>query len=244
MRIRPLLQYQIKTAQFAIFIFFIACFFGNAIGAVGSAASMRNAAPGEVLVSNNLMLVSAAIFLMIFTGLAGHMNTRFFIARSVSRKESYVASLAFYVLLSAAVSVVNLLIIYGCGLVRMAFGEPFRGVQTDIMTLAAPDTGNTGLFLLFSMSILLMLCMASLLFSTLVARNRLATIGALLLVGIVYGSCLLVPSVLSTTVDVLKFMFTHETSIWHVILRQLGVAAVLAALVYPAMRKMPAARAK
>lgn len=247
MRLKTLFKYNVSTIKVAVLIFTSCYMLGMLISSVASTLSGNVVMGSSIetesgIVTFSTSIVAFAIFMLVSSLIGSQQDTRFLITRSVSRKEIYISNVLFVFPLAAFMTVLQIGTIYLDSFVRWLLSKEWRGLGVDIQAYQAPNMDNIFVFFAVAFSILLTFGSLSYLLGSLLARWKAPVIGALIVSGIVFVTCLAVPSSYRVIADALKFMFIDENNGLWIALKQivLSVAVLLAA--FPVMRRITAAK--
>lgn len=248
MRLKTLLMYNFMTIKQAVIIFYsffmAGTLFGSVISIVAGGTIGVNSTNSEgATYSWSSSIIAFGIFMIISSLICSQKETRFLITRSVSRKEIFLSNAIFLIPLAAIMSVLQIISIIIDSAVRAVLsGGAFRGLELDIQNLQAPDMDNIFVFFLVSVSVMVCIGAASYLIGSFMARWKLQTVGALIVLGIVFIACMVLPDFLKWIIDAFKFLFTDKKSGLLIVLKQILLAALIMVAAFPVMRKITAVK--
>ena len=248
MRIKALVGHLLKTARTSIIVFYSFFMIGTLGGSMSSSA-IGNGNVGVMVVSApdstqswSSGIIAFLIYMLVAALITAQKDTRFLITRSVARKEIFVSVAIFLVPLAAIMAVLQVTGIYADGLVRVIFGEEFKGISHDIQSFMAPNMDNIFVFFMVSFSLMLSFGALSYLLGSFLGRWKVQTLGTLVVLGVALISCSAVPAVVELIVDTFKFMCTDSNSGVFIAIKQIVFAAIALLLAFPVMRGMTAAK--
>jgi hypothetical protein len=248
MRIKSLLRYDLSTSIPACLIFFGIFLTATLFGTVAVSVS-TNVVFGVITESNGEFqtwtssVFSFIIFMIITSLILSQKETRFLITRSVSRKEIFAVNSLYLAGLSAAMTVLQMIIIHIDALSRsLITGDPFRGLGLDIQSTQAANMTNPLIFFLVGFSMLFSMSALAYFIGSCMARWRILTICVLSVGFIVFVACFSIPGFLNNVESVWNFMFTDESNgIW-IMLKHIALAVLALGAAFPVMRRITAAK--
>ena len=262
MRIKALLRYSFSTYRNSIVIFFL-CFVGAMMVVALINSLFDNVTIFNVTTTTTtnyisddglttitesfraswlMNIASPIVFIFIAVFCCYGNDARFLISRSVSRKEIFLSDVLFLPVLAAMMSLVQLISIYGYGIVYWIGTSEWLGLSLDVQYTQAPDMNNAFVFFLVSFSMLLSFASLNCLLGALIARWKVQTIvvAGVLFIGLI---TLMTTTNLGEGVGALYFfMFTDDTTGLMIVLKQIIFAACIMLITYPIMRRITAAK--
>ena len=262
MRIKALMRYNFSTYRNAIIIFFLCyvgammlvafvntlsdnvTFFGISTTTTtyyisDDGLTTYTISSGESWIMN---IWSPIIFVFIAVFCCYGNDARFLISRSVSRKEIFLSDILFLPVLAAVMSLIQIVSIYGYGIVYWFGTSTFPGLSLDAQILQAPDMNNALVFFLVSFSMLLSFASLNCLFGALIARWKIQTIVVAGVLFILFVTFMTTTNLGESVGALYFFMFTDDTTGLIIVLKHIIFAALVMLITYPIMRKITAAK--
>ena len=247
MRIKNLLSYYFMTLSRAVIIFFSIYMAGTLLTSIFSASGTVSVGfsfsdDGSVN-SWSISIFAFLIFIIVVFLTTSQNDTRFLITRSVSRKEIFFATSVALVILSAVMSLLQILSIYIDASIRsLSSGESFRGLELDVQALMAPNMTNVFVFFIVSFLMMTLFGALSYLIGSCLARWKIITIGVLSITFIAFFGLFYLEEFFKAIVDIFKFMFSDKENALILAVKYIAVSCIILLISFPVMRRITAAK--